>query len=48
MQVPLCYVVLRGLEPFIIASQKYALALAGVLWLDYEGFGFTLVKLLFK
>ncbi len=48
MQISLSDIVLAGLQPFVITSQEYALALTARLRLNDEGFGFFVVKLLFE
>lgn len=48
MQVALSYVVLLGIDPFVVSREEDTFALALVLWLNYKSFCFPFVKLLSK
>ena len=48
VQVPLGYIVLTGLQPFVVSCQKNSLALAACLRLHYERFSFFIIELSFE
>ena len=48
MQIPLRNVVLLWINPIVVTGQEDPFALAAILRLNYECFGFALIKLLFE